>query len=335
VKPDDVRKWLAPIEELFTTEFWRGSERGLAVFRTGDSFHAFFAPYPVESRVIVGRRFFLKPLIPSLIDARAYYILAISDNRARLFRCRYAECTELPSDKLPTGIGEALASKDFSQRLQGHSSRASARKVLTYHGHSAPVEEIHENRQTYCRMLSNAVQEIIGNSTDPFVVACVKELFIEFKKVAKHFNLIDKAILGNPDRLSPVELHDAAQQIVDADTQKRVEQAAAEYAELRNTDRATTNVEVILEALSEGRVKTAFVARDAEVWATLDQSINPAKVAIGAQSPEREEFLNIIAIETLMQNGSIYTLPLASMPSGKPAAAVFRYLAAFVRLQEI
>src|SRR6185312_16467440 len=99
------------------------------------------------------------PLIPSLIHARVYYILAISDNRARLFRCQYAECTELLSDKLPTSLEDALASKDFSRRLQGHSSRASGRRVLTYHGHSAPVEEIHENRRTYCHMLSSAVQE--------------------------------------------------------------------------------------------------------------------------------------------------------------------------------
>ncbi len=99
----------------------------------------------------------------------------------------------------------------------------------------------------------------------------------------------------------------------------------AKYSEVQGTDRATSDAEAILEAADNGRVRILFVAEDAEVWGTLDQSTGSTRLAIRSQSPEHEEFLNRIAIETVRHGGIAYTLPLASMPSGKPIAALFRY----------
>jgi hypothetical protein len=321
----EIHEWLAPLQDLFATDLWHGTAQGLAIFRTRRSFRPFFVPLRVASRVVVGDRFFLKPLTSCLTRIRRYYVLAISDNAARLFHCRDAECTELNSDKLPGSLEEALSTRDFSSRLQGHTSKASTRKVITYHGHSAPIEDVHENRRIYCRQVGAVMRELIGQSSEPLVLACVKELFVEFQQVNTYLHLASEPIAGNPDRLSPADLHEAAQKIVDSEAQKQIAQAVAQYTELQDTNQTTANAEAILEAAVNGRVRTVFVAEDAEMWGTLDQSPGATRLAIGSQGFEHEEFLNRIAIQTVTHGGIAYTLPLASMPSGKPVAALFRY----------
>jgi hypothetical protein len=320
----EIHDWLAPLEALLSMDRPSGTEQSFAILRTRSGLHAFIVPLRVSSRVVVGGRFFLKPLIPCLTRTRAYYVLAISDNASRLFRCREAESRELHSPKLPGSLEETLASRDFSPRLQGHTSRASARKVITYHGHSAPVEEIHENRRMYCRQLDAAVRDLLGQSSEPLVLACVKELFAEFQTIHTYPHVVSEPIRGNPDRLSQSELHEAAQRIIDSETEKQIARAVAEYT-VQNTDRASTNAEAIFEAALRGCVRTIFVADDAEMWGTLDQVTGATRLAIGSQSPERDEFLNWIAIQTVIHGGIAYALPLASMPSRKPVAALFRY----------
>lgn len=308
-----------------TGGLWHGTQQGLVIFCASGSLHAFFVPRCLPSRVIVGNRFFLKPLIACLTRIRQYYVLAISDKAVRLLHCRGAESTEVHSEKLPASLEAAVSSRNFSRGLQGHTSKASGRKVLTYHGHSAPVEQIHENRRMYRHQIDTTVRQLIGQSSEPLVLACVKELFAEFQQIHTYPHLVNEPIIGNRDRLSPSELHKTAQQILGSETRKQVVQAAAECKELQDTDQASVDAEAIIEAALQGRVGTVFIADDAEMWGTVHRATGATKVAIGDPNPEREELLNLVAIQTVTHGGIAYALPLASMPSSKPAAALFRY----------
>lgn len=322
--PAEMDDFMEPVKDLLVAPIWHGTEQSVAAFRTRQGFHSFFVPQSVQPRAVAGKRFFLKPLIPSLTRTRRYYVIALSDNAVRIFHCREADCVELHSAKIPGGLEEAVGARSFAPSLQAHSSRASGKHVLTYHGHSGPVEDIHENRLIYCQFVDSAFDELIGQSEEPLVVAAVKELFFDFRRVSKYPHLLDEPIPGNPDRLTPAVLHEAAQKIVDSDGQKQLANALLRYTEMRATPWASDNAESIFRAAYEGRIRTVFIAEDAEIWCSSDQLIG--SVAIGEQGPGREELLNLIVAQTLRHGGLAYSLPLDSMPSRKPVAAEFRTL---------
>lgn len=119
VQSAEIDKWLGPLDRLLVPDLWRGTEPAVAVFRTRSSFYSFFVPARIASRVIVGNHFFLKPLIPGLTRVRRYYVLAISDNAARLFHCRDTECTEVHSEKMPGSLKEALPQRTFHPDYRG------------------------------------------------------------------------------------------------------------------------------------------------------------------------------------------------------------------------
>ncbi|MGL4648698.1 MAG: hypothetical protein ACRC1H_04770, partial [Caldilineaceae bacterium] len=82
----NVKEFLAPAFALLEDgEFWRFQQEGLAVYLTAEDFHAFPLPYTVEERLVVAERYFLLPLLGLFTGNGHYFILAVSQNQARLF----------------------------------------------------------------------------------------------------------------------------------------------------------------------------------------------------------------------------------------------------------
>ena len=321
-----VKGFLAPLEApRLEPSLSIAPGQTFLAFLSRDKFRTFVVPLAIKPRLVYGDRFYLKPLLPCLARRRRYHILAISENAVRLFRCEYEQCREVRAEDLPASLKGALGSRDFSSSLQAHSSGVPGHGVLTYHGHSGPVEEVHKNRVMFCRQVSTALEKQLGKSGDPLILACVKEFVPAFKEVNRYAGLVPEAILGNPDRLSPSEIHLAAQNIIDALAQKQTEKSMAEYVEQRGTEYSSSSLPDILRAVFEGRVKTVFVADEADIWGNFDRAANSLFLAADGQGANEQELLNLIASEAVLRGGMAYLLPAAAMPENKPALALFRY----------
>ncbi|HEY1945538.1 MAG TPA: hypothetical protein VGG97_00925 [Bryobacteraceae bacterium] len=326
LEAEAINHFLAPVTAfLANPEIWGGTEQSLFLFRTPDAFYSFAAPLAVEPRAIVGSHFYLKPLFPFLAEPRRYYVLAISENSTRLLRCENSQCTEVHSGDLPSSLKEALHGRDFSTSLQAHFSGASGGPGLTHHAHSGPVEEAHQNRQLYCRHIQAAIRKLLGVSGDPLILACVKEYIPLFQRVNTYANLSFEAILGNPDHLTPSELHAAAQKIANLQGQQKAKAALARYTELRHTGRSLATPPDILRAVFQGRIADVLIASDVDVWGAFDPATETVSLSPNAPRANDEELLNLIAIEASLHGGMVNSLPLAAMPAGQVATAVLRY----------
>jgi hypothetical protein len=63
--PAEAGAFLALAKDLVEDEhFWQHSADGVAIFCSADFFHAYHLPIHVKERVVVGRRFAIKPLLP-------------------------------------------------------------------------------------------------------------------------------------------------------------------------------------------------------------------------------------------------------------------------------
>lgn len=324
--PSGARQECLASVEAFLVE-WpvrHACEQTTTVFVVDGNLHAFCVPLELPLRVVAGKQLFLKPLLAQLNRTRQFYVLAISDNLARLFRCDGPECSEVQSAGFPSSLREALSSRNYSGSLQAHVSKASGDRIVIYHGHSAPIDDLHENRRIYCRDVNAGVHRLIGHSGEPLVLACVKELFAEYQQVNTYEGLVPTPVHGNPDELALGELHRAAQQIVDKRTDEQTLEALGAYL-AANREHISENAAEIFSATAAGRVRSLFVAGDAEMWGSIEQSADGPQLVIGGEGPEHEELLNLMVIETMKHGGRVHSLPLQSMPFGKPVAALFRY----------
>jgi hypothetical protein len=323
--PKAIQELLAPVEALITeNDLPVGVHETCVIFASESQFAIFVVALKIDQRVVVSNRFYLKPALPCLIRTRQFHVLAISENAARLYRCEDDQCHEVHLDA-PISLRAVMSSRDHSTILQAHSSAAGGHGgSLTYHAHSGPIEDVHENRRIYCRHISGLVEKQIGKSGDPLILACVHEYLPLYREVNHYPALQEEAILGSPDRLTVKEIQVEGQAVVDHMSAKRTANALDEYKRHRNTPRSSSALREILRGTLEGRVQSVFVASDSDTWGSFNRS-TLALSPLSEATSGAEEMTNLIALETLLHGGMAYAVSSAMLTEGESAAALFRY----------
>jgi len=297
----------------------------LGIFLSASDCSSFSVPLAIRTRLVASQRFYLKPVLPCLLEPQQYHVLAISENSAHLFQCSGHECHKVQVAGLPKSLKDVFASRDFASSLQAHSSGVPGHQPLTYHGHSGPVEEVHKNRVAYCRHISAAIEKHLQDCEEALILACVSEYLPAFREVSRFKGLVHDAIAGNPDRLTIADIQHASRKMIDALTKERMLRDIKEYVDVRNTPRSSSSLAEILAAVFDGRVKSVFVRAGIDVWGVFDPGTNALSLNGDAASAGSEEMLNLAAIESVLHGGIACLVPAADMPENEPIVAVFRY----------
>jgi len=132
--------------------------------------------------------------------------------------------------------------------------------------------------------------------------------------------------VGNPEELSPEELHQRAWAIVQPLFEQQIEEEASRYRELAGqaSDKVSKKLETIIPAAFHGRVETLFVAVGQQCWG----SFNPENVSIQEhqeQMPSDQDLLDLAAVLVLQKGGIVYALDPQRLPDSTNSAAIFRY----------
>lgn len=326
LRSPDVEEMLKPAQRLLRDkEFWQNQSHGLAVLLTSEEFHSYRLPLPFEELVIVSHSFHLKPLLPFLTSDGHFYILALSQNHVRLLEGTRHTVDEIDLGTMPKSMAEAFHLDSFDKQMQSHSgtSPGTGSRSAIFHGHS-PGDEDKERVLRWFRRIDNELPNLVIGEQSPLVLAGVKFLFPLYKEANTYPHLLDKGIPGNPEELSPGELHTQAWTLVQPIFMQAQEKAAARYKQLADKDQATDDVKEAILAAQHGQVETLFVALGVQVWGKFDKNTNTIHVREEPQ-PGDEDLLDLAAIQTILKGGTVYAVEQEKMPGAAPLAAVFRY----------
>jgi hypothetical protein len=118
--------YLQPLRSLINDSgFWEHVADGLAIFMTEDEVRLFRLPLQFPEIVIVNTRFYIKPLLPLLSEEKLFYILALSQNKIRIFRATRYSVEELEPENMPKSLFEAMKYDLREAQLQWHSQTMS------------------------------------------------------------------------------------------------------------------------------------------------------------------------------------------------------------------
>jgi hypothetical protein len=327
---------------------WGGGPSGLAVFVTADGAEALWLDVAMPEMMVVGDRFYLRPVYPAYAGEKKAWALAIDSNRTRLFHLDPASIEEV---ELPKGTSASLTadleSEEHEESLQFHSvpgaTAEGAQGVNTamFHGHGAERDFDKIARARFMLQLSRGVVERIGAGSDePLVLLGVDNMIDEFRASSHYAHVAAEQVDGATDQLSPA---DVLRKVLAA-LAPRVEAArAADLEELRalaGTGRTSTDAAEIVAAAAAGRVKTLFIDDASGPWGWFDRTtfdvthLCDAEPHLlregtgGALEPDMFDcgwdLVDLAAAETVRHDGAVR----AFRGEGSPvhgAAAVFRY----------
>jgi hypothetical protein len=337
-----ARDMLQPARDLL--EDWAPSQsyyrsEGLAMFISSHFFRHYHVPLALEELVVVGDRFSVEPLLPLLSEAEvgSFYVLALSLKDVRLLQATHRSVREVKLPKeMPRSLAEAMRYDDFEMQHNLYSGTPgwsggvpgaggeAGKAGAVFFGQGVGSDVKKDNIVRYFRQVDHGLHAVLRRERAPLVLAGVGYLLPIYREANTYAQLVEDGIAGNPDDMRAEELRDQGWPIVLPLFEKAQHQAVDRYMQLVGTGQTCTEIEQIISAAYYGSVDTLFMATDAPLWGSFDPAANVAELHEVAQ-PGDEDLLNLAAVHTLLNHGTVYTLKPDRVPGGGAQAAVLRY----------
>jgi hypothetical protein len=321
---------LKPVQELTANApFWHEQEEGLAIFRAPDFLRTYRLPERFSELAVVADRFHVKPLMPVLLGEGRFRILALSQKSVRLYQATRHHVAEAVLPGAPKSLAEALRYDETERELRGRqrASRASAGAERLYPGRGHDETDVKEQIARFFKQVDQGVGAALRYDRVPLILAGVEFELAIYRSLNTYPRMLDSAIPGSPDGLSPGELHQRAWAMLQPHFLKEREAAEARFRQLSGTGQATNDLAAVLPAAHEGRVESLFVAVGLQRWGRFHDITYTTEVHAAPQDGD-EDLLDLAAIQTLLHHGRVFAVPPAQVPddgTGAPLAAVFRY----------
>jgi Bacterial archaeo-eukaryotic release factor family 3 len=232
---------------------------------------------------------------------------------------------------VPKSRDEALRYNDATERqLQFHTRTApiappgTGERAAIYHGQGVGIDDVKDNIVEYFRLVDHGLHNLLRNGQAPLVLAGVEYLLPLYKEVTGYAHVIDTGITGNADGLRAEALHALAWPVVEPLFRKDRLDAMERYRRLAGTGRALNDLQEVVSAAYYGRVDTLFVVVGVQQWGLFHPDTQKVTLA-QAPAPEHEDLLDLAALHTFLNSGTVYAVSQDNMPDNTPLAAVLRY----------
>jgi len=325
----DTHSFLEPASQLLgRLAFWQEVRRGLAIFISGQNIRAFHMAFECEELCIAGNRFHVTPLIQWLNEDASYYLLAVSQNSARLLHGTRCTLDEVDVPDLPSSRDEALNYDPREGFYQTHSGQPQLRgkEGIVFTGQGGEVDVAKDEISSYFRLIDIAVSRCLATQSEPLLFAGVDYLYSIYRRQNHYSHLVFKHIAGNPDLFSSPDLRKRAWMIIESLLRERQETAIARYWEFVGQGRSCNRMEDILDAADTGMVETLFVCPAIRRWGKYDSNSQTVHLDRGP-APDNQELINLAVCLVLKHHGTVESIVSGNIPGGGSMAAVLRFTA--------
>ncbi|MBE0688280.1 MAG: hypothetical protein IH585_19985 [Anaerolineaceae bacterium] len=142
------------------------------------------------------------------------------------------------------------------------------------------------------------------NEKSPLALAGVDYLIPIYKDANSYPFIVEKSIAGNPEELTPKEIHEKAWLIVSPIFAKEEIEAFEKYHQLKTKQLTANVIDEILFSAHQGRVEILFVALGEQIWGKCNLEKQQLQVHQKQESGDHD-LLKIAAIQTNLNGGIV------------------------------
>lgn len=328
--------------------FWHDSSVGLAMFVSRDGARVLRLDVEMPEQVVVGDRFYLRPLLAAYRTDESFWALALDKNGTRLFRGDRSFIEEVPlAPGTPVTFEDAMKFDDTAEPnlanntfIARAASRGAQRGASNFAGHGGEKDVSTEQSARFARIIERAVAEILKNETTPLLLFGIDRRLADYRLINTYDHLVPEQVPGASDYLTPSQIREKALDVLAPRFSAVVEADLVELTEREGSSLTSHDPTEIVAAAATGRVKTLFFDDSVGPFGTFDRDTYEVD-AVCADSPrylrERKEprqepgnggcgwdLIDLAAAETALHGGEVRAFTGEDAPI-HGVAAVYRY----------
>jgi hypothetical protein len=291
-------------------DFWRLQAHSLAVLATPDSLRTFRLATSITDTVQVSDRFHMKPLLRAIAFPQTAFVLALSENSARLL--------EIFPDAPPS----LVRIQDLPKNAADAVGRASVNN-LTQNTRIANAEGQTVLLRQYARKVDAALRGVLGGRDIPLILAATDPLGPIFRGLNSYPALLSEGITISPDRLSDEELASAARPVLDGHYNAQIHAAKELFHARSGARRATMDIGEVARAATNGAIEFLLVDIDHILPGTIgdDGSVTPSS----KDDANSYDIVDEIAGRAILTGATFLGVRQSDIPDGAPLLAILRY----------
>ena len=322
----DVEELLQPAKDLQQDSMaWQYMSDGLAMFLRPGWHQSYRIPAPLPELATAGDRFITGPLMHLLSGDEHYLLLALSQSEVRLMDGSRHTVVQVELDEVPTSLEDVIEPRDPRSNTVTRPSSSGSRGRAVFYGHGTGDDAAGEaDLKRFLRQVSTGMRDILRGQSAPLVLVGLDASVAAYRDVNEYGNVMDEAVVHNPDNLSPQQLHELAWPLVEARLREDREALINRFHELHGTGKVTSDPAAVKEAAEQGRVDTLFVRAHPWCWERVSGD-ELAVVSLGSDERYAEcELLDTAASATLANGGQVHATS-QQVVADSEVAAILRY----------
>ena len=311
----DARAYLFNGYELLNeTERWKQLESSYALFIGPEIFEALELNRQVSPRLIVDQRFYLLPLISEMSTVSEFYVLALGESAAGLYRGDANSIQPVPADEqLPANMDAALQ-MDTEMRNVQMNRGAAAFDTPIFEGDEMGHDHRLKQYKRYCYQVDQGVQAILEDANAPVVLATTDQIAPIYKETSDYTDIAPVHISGTPEQLSHKQMHKQALDIIHDFHHHRKDRKIEGFSDYDEKELASSSVFEILPRAHKGEVETLFVAEGQKRWGTFDPKSGKVELHKSRQK-DSEDLINLTAIYAFLRGAGIFLVNQDDLPN--------------------
>lgn len=320
-----IKKIEQPIQNIIDdSEFWRHQSNGLALFAAEDFLKVFNLPIHFEDHTYISTDFYVRSLAPALSVDQKFFVLALQLKEVKLYEATEYSLAEMKVNNLvPDNINEEVGYDYEEKHLQMRSQQEGAGNAI-FHGHGGSERDDKEEIYKFFNAIDKGISQLLHDEKAPLLVYCQDYLFPIYQKANSYQNLYEKPVKGNPNDVGLMGLHEKAVDTIKPYLEKEKQSKIEKYDEVAPVLKNDL-IHDILPFAFEGKVDTLFLENREEIWGAFDESKQSVEVH-DKEEATSISLMNLAAKKVLKNNGSVYLLDSAFMPSkNSKINALLRY----------
>lgn len=290
---------------LDDVDFWDLHAKSLAILTTPEGITTYRLANNLPNQLEVSERFYLKPLLRALTFPHSAYILAFSENEARLiefFADEPAEEVVVPN--MPSCKRDAMGDA-----------------ALNDHHHGAVHHKV--RLAQYTRKINQALRPLLLNKNHPLIIATTEPLASIYRATNTLVNLTDETLFCNAEHLSASELVAHARPLLDKYYQSQLDALKTRFEVRAGERRVTQELSDASRAATFGAIDLLLINIDSSVYGTIDDN-----GLISFSSSDNDFAYGIvdeIAKRAIATGATVLAVRSEDLPAGADINAILRY----------